>query len=96
MDQGLELNKGDACPACGGELRAARVPSDEEFHRAFDKENPVSLPPGADTAHPRDRAKLGDLFRCHDCGYTTRFAHEDAGDADQGAATREKSTTRRK
>lgn len=77
----IELNPGDPCPACGGELKPARVASAEEYERAFDRENPVALPAGADTATPRQRAELGALHRCTTCRYETRFRE---GDADRG------------
>lgn len=70
---------GDSCPACSGELRAARVPTDDEFRKAFDKENPISLAPGTDTANADQRAELGALYRCTTCRYQTRF--KDAGEA---------------
>ncbi len=72
------LKRGDACPACGGTLRPARVPSDDEYRKAFDRENPIALPPGSDTASPDQRADLGQLFRCQSCGYQHRFKDEPA------------------
>jgi rRNA maturation protein Nop10 len=74
MAKTIELKRGDACPSCGGELKAARVPTPEQFAKSQDRENPVSLLPGMDTATPEQRADLGDLFRCPECGYNTRFA----------------------
>jgi Zn ribbon nucleic-acid-binding protein len=73
MGKPIELKAGDACPACGGELKAAAVPTDEQFARAFDKENPQALQPGADTASAAVRAELGALHRCVTCGYQARF-----------------------
>jgi hypothetical protein len=58
------LTIGDACPACAGELKPAFVPSDEQYRKAFDKENPIALPAGADTANPDVRGELGALHRC--------------------------------
>ncbi len=68
-----ELNLGDPCPACGGELKPAYVPTAEEFAAAFNRENPRALPDGADTAPEVQRADLGALFRCSSCRYATRF-----------------------
>ena len=48
----IELKRGDACPNCGGALKPARVPTAEEYRRAFDKENPIALPPSVDAASP--------------------------------------------
>lgn len=67
------LKLGDPCPACGGELVAAPVPTDDQFRKAFDKENPAMLPPGMDTANPDQRADLGALHVCSTCKYRTRF-----------------------
>lgn len=67
------LNVGDPCPACGGSLVTAPVPSDEQYRAAFDKENPIALRPGMDTAPPAVRADLGVLYRCAGCRYQTRF-----------------------
>jgi hypothetical protein len=69
---------GDACPACSGEMKAARVPTDAEFARAFDKENPVALAPGVDTAPAAQRDELGALYRCVTCRYQARA--KDAGE----------------
>lgn len=76
------LKASDPCPACGGELKPARVPTDAEFAKAFDRENPVTLPPGTDTAKPEDRAELGDLYRCVTCRYQARIKAD--GDGDNG------------
>jgi len=86
---------GDPCPACGGELRAAAVPTDEEYRKAFDKENPVALAPGMDTASPEVRVELGDLHRCVSCGYQTRFRPENDLEGDAAAGdTRRRSAAR--
>lgn len=83
----IELKKGDACPRCGAAFVGVRIPTPEEYAKAFDKENPGSLPEGCDTASPDFRAEHGDLHRCGGCGYQTRFpADAPAGDAaDAGA-----------
>ena len=70
----VELTRGDACPACHGELKPAYVPTDEELRKASDRENPVALPVGADSATKEQREELGELHRCTTCGYVTRFA----------------------
>jgi len=73
MSEAKVLRRGDPCPACGGVLVAAAVPTDEEFQRAFDRENPGALRVGSDTANPEQRADLGALFTCARCRYATRF-----------------------
>lgn len=69
----IDLKRGDACPRCGGSFKAARVPTDAEHAKAFDRENPTALPEFSDTASPDQRAELGALHRCMTCGYQTRF-----------------------
>src|SRR5436309_15151607 len=81
-----ELKRGDPCPNCRGEFKPAYVPTDEEFARAFDKENPVALPLGADTAPKAQRDELGELHRCTNCGYQARFPREKNGGATRGQA----------
>jgi hypothetical protein len=73
MAHAKELKRGDACPTCSGELQPAYVPTEKEFARFSDRDNPGHLPMGADTANPDQRADLGELFRCQRCGYATRF-----------------------
>lgn len=72
----ITLKRGDACPRCGGAFKAARIPTDAEYAKAFDQENPTSLPEFSDTASPDFRAEHGDLYRCTDCSYQTRFVAE--------------------
>lgn len=67
------LVRGDKCPNCGGSFKAARVPTDVEWAKAFDRENPGTLPQGADSASPEVRTELGELHRCTQCAYQTRF-----------------------
>jgi predicted RNA-binding Zn-ribbon protein involved in translation (DUF1610 family) len=67
-----------SCPNCGGTPVAVRVPSDKEYAKAFDKENPGMLPANSDTASPEQRAELGALYRCG-CGYVTRVATDGNG-----------------
>lgn len=76
MDKPVEVKAGDPCPVCGGELKAAPVPTDEQFAKAGDRENPVYLPQGYDTAPKAVREEHGALHKCVDCGYKTRFAVE--------------------
>jgi hypothetical protein len=77
----ITLEKGDPCPACGDALVKAIIPTDEQYRKAFDKENPVALLPGMDTAAPADRAELGELHACRRCGYQTRFTVEPSAQA---------------
>ena len=97
MTDAKPLQAGDPCPSCGGELKAVRAPSDEQFKAAFDRENPGTLPAGVDTAKPADRAALGSLHKCADCGYVTRFKVDEAHDetSGAGAATADDAPTRR-
>lgn len=69
----ITLKRGDACPRCGGSFKAARVPTDAEYAKAFDREDPTALPEFTDTAAPDFRAEHGALHRCLGCGYQTRF-----------------------
>lgn len=70
------LKRGDDCPNCGGDLRALKVPSAEQWRKHIDREAPEPLPPSYDTATPDQRADLGELHLCHTCGYRTRFPVE--------------------
>lgn len=70
------LTRGDACPACGGEFRAAKAPTAAEREAAARHENAVALPAHYDTATADDRATLGALFVCATCGYKTRFPED--------------------
>jgi hypothetical protein len=74
----ITIKRGDACPRCGGSFKAARVPTDAEFAKAFDREDPTALPEFSDTAAPDFREEHGALHRCLSCGYQTRFALDDA------------------
>lgn len=91
-----KLHQGDPCPACGGELQAAVVPSDEQYVRSMDRENPVALQPGADTASPHVREDLGALHRCVRCGYQARFKEGDEAEpAEAGNGGAGRGTARR-
>lgn len=72
----ITLKRGDKCPRCTGSFKAARVPTDAEYAKAFDRENPGTLPEGCDTAPPDQREELGALHVCTGCGYQTRFKEE--------------------
>lgn len=72
------LKLGDPCSSCGGEYRPAKLPTKEQYHRAFHAPEPSPLPPGWDTMDPDQRAEHGDLFICRDCGHQTRFKVERA------------------
>jgi len=89
MVEPKELKRGDACPSCDGELRPARVLSDDEHRRLYDRENPMAVPPHTDTANARQRAELGELHICALCGYKTRFPVEaTSGESDRPTADR--------
>jgi hypothetical protein len=70
------FTRGDPCTRCGGTMRPLRVPTDEEYRRAFDRESGAGLPEGVDTASPEQRAEFGDLYRCVDCRMDYRFSPE--------------------
>lgn len=77
MSDPKPLKRGDSCPQCHGRFVLAPVPTDEQYRKAFDRENPGTLPPGYDTASPDQRAELGELHVCSGCGYWTRFAADE-------------------
>lgn len=85
MAEPKELQRGDLCPNCRGDLRPAYVPTDEEWKRSKLKDYPEPLPVGADSAPPEQREDLGELHVCDHCGYQTRFPFE--GNGEQGQAT---------
>jgi hypothetical protein len=87
MAKAKDLKRGDPCPNCGADLRPAYVPTDKEFAKFTDRENPGHLPHGADTASAEQRADLGELFVCDRCGYKTRFPAE-ASSGEGGASAR--------
>lgn len=63
---------GDPCPACGGELKKAVQPTDEERAWAVHKEEPRFLPSHYDTAPKHVVEELGELWKCRECGYPHR------------------------
>jgi hypothetical protein len=67
------LHPGDPCPNCGNELKPVAVPTPEQSALAADRENPIPLPDGMDTATPAQRKELGALHRCVRCSYKARF-----------------------
>jgi len=76
---------GDNCPSCGGEFVEVPAPSDAQRAAAANKDNPASLPAGTDSATVEQRAELGALYKCGNCGYTTRMgAGAAAGDNGNG------------
>ena len=96
MPDAKELKRGDPCPACGAQLEPAHVPTDAEWKKANDRENPQSLPTGSDTASPDQRKELGALYRCTNskCGYAARFkgeaSREDGGEKSAAAEGEDK------
>ena len=78
---------GDPCPSCGNELKPARVATDAEWAAFTDRENPSALPHGTDTATPKQRAELGELYRCVNpaCGYKTRIPKHEGAEQPQQA-----------
>jgi Zn ribbon nucleic-acid-binding protein len=86
MAEPKKLVAGDPCPACGGKLEPAVIPTEEQYKKAFDRENPVAMQPGADTASPDVRAELGALHRCIRCGYQARFKEKAGSSTKDGAA----------
>jgi predicted Zn-ribbon and HTH transcriptional regulator len=70
------LNRGDKCPQCDGDFRIAPGMTPEQYAKAYDRENPAPIPSHMDTASPEVRERLGELARCRECGYVTRFPIE--------------------
>lgn len=81
-----EPKTGDACPQCGGEFRAATVPTDEQRAAALNRENPTVLPPNTDTATKDQLEELGVLHTCRECKYQTRIKAEGSAEDDAAAA----------
>lgn len=77
-----EPKAGEPCPNCGGELKAAYQPTDEERTAARRREDPIPLRPGSDTGTAEQIKALGDLHTCRECGYNTRIKgeHDDHGE----------------
>lgn len=74
----VEPKAGDPCPACGGEFRAARALTPDEYAEFTDQREPRHFPGYVDTAAPKFVAKFGPLAKCRECGYETRFKPSDA------------------
>lgn len=72
MDEPKPWHVGDPCPACGGELKPAPVPTEEQRARAEDREIREALPRHYDTASAKQIAELGTLYRCDSCRYAAR------------------------
>jgi len=81
------LHKGDPCPNCGGELKAAPFPSEEQYAASRDRENPIILPRHFDSATIAQRRELGELARCA-CGYVTRYSPDEAPRARASASSK--------
>lgn len=73
MSEPKELKLGDPCPVNGMPFYPALVPTDEEYARLTDPENPVVLSRWHDTASKAVRAALGALYFEPFSGYKTRF-----------------------
>lgn len=74
MHREKTVKAGDRCPQCdGGTLRLVRVPTEDQWRASQDRENPVYLPDGMDTASPAFREEFGRLHRCDACGYQARI-----------------------
>jgi hypothetical protein len=71
------LTFGDLCPVNGLPFVPALVPTEDEYARLTDRENPVVLSTYHDTASKAVRAQLGALYFEPHSGYRTRFPLED-------------------
>ena len=72
----------DPCPACGSAFRELPAPTAEQRSAAANRENPSALPAGTDNATEAQRAELGALFVCSNCGYKTRIKTDTDGNGD--------------
>lgn len=81
MDEPKVLKVGDPCPVNGLPFYPALVPTDEEYARLTDKENPVVLSKYHDTASKAIRQQLGALFYEPFSRYKTRFPLADVDKA---------------
>lgn len=82
----VKLKRGDPCPSCGGDLKDARVPTEEQRAAATRRDDPIFLPVGYDTASADFRAEHGALARCPTCGYQTRLPIDDKNGETKSAA----------
>lgn len=73
MSPAPALKYGDPCPANGLPFYPAIVPTEDEYARLTDKENPAVLTRWHDTASKAVRAALGALYFEPFSGYKTRF-----------------------
>ncbi|HLZ44706.1 MAG TPA: hypothetical protein VKQ05_03415 [Gemmatimonadales bacterium] len=90
MSKTIDYQFGDPCPACGGTLRKAPQPTEEQRRLAANREDPVFIPPHYDTAPKRVVDELGELWRCPECGYPHRFHPEAAKTATAATASAQK------
>ena len=81
-----EPKAGDPCPQCDGELKPARVPTDEQRRQVENKESLSTYPPNTDTADKAFVEEHGALHICGGCGYQTRVK----ADAELEAAGKKK------
>lgn len=79
-----------SCPHCHQILRACYLPTQDEYDAAYpgltgrgDRENPIPLPFDADTLDPKQRAKLGGLYRCTNCSAALRLGGQPAPGASE-------------
>lgn len=77
MAETKELKFGDPCPVNGLPFYPALVPTEAEYKRLADKENPIVLSKWHDTASPEQRAELGALYFEPHSGYKARFPLKD-------------------
>jgi hypothetical protein len=81
----ITLKRGDKCPRCGGSFKAARVPTDAEYAKAFDRENPARC---RNSATPRRPTSARNTARCtlHRRAAIRRASRRDAGAAGTAAS----------
>jgi hypothetical protein len=88
MAETKQLKFGDPSPASGQPFVPALVPTDEEYARLGDRENPVVLSKYHDTATREFRKEHGALYFDPLTGYKTRFPLKDIEAANAKPAER--------
>lgn len=76
-------------------MRAVRAPTEKAYQASIDRENPIYLPAGVDTASPAFREEHGGLYVCDACGYRARLQAEPAEESGQEAEAAEPAATGR-